>query len=150
MKFLKLTILALFISSNAYAMGGKSSQCVSVTNAEIASLFDRWNNSLKTLKPLEVVKNYAKDAVLLPTVSNTPRTNHKLIEDYFVMFLKKTPSGVINERTIRIGCNVASDVGIYTFTLNGKDKVQARYSYNYEYINGKWLITHHHSSAMPE
>lgn len=151
MKKFACVLVALFISSQVSAMASKSSgDCVKATQSEIASLFDRWNNSLQTGKPAEVVKNYATDAVLLPTVSNKPRTNHALIEDYFVMFLQKRPSGVINDRTIRIGCNVASDVGIYTFTLNGTDKVQARYSYNYEYINGKWLITHHHSSAMPE
>jgi uncharacterized protein (TIGR02246 family) len=151
MKKLTYVLVALFISSNVYAMAGNSTgDCVKVNQSEIASLFDRWNNSLQTGRPSEVVKNYASDAVLLPTVSNKPRTNHALIEDYFVMFLKKSPKGVINDRTIRIGCNAASDVGVYTFTLNGTDKVQARYSYNYEYINGKWLITHHHSSAMPE
>lgn len=150
MKFLLIAITSLVVSTNVYSMAGKSNDCTSVTVSQISQLFERWNGSLQTLKPKEVVKNYAKDAVLLPTVSNTPRTNHELIEDYFVMFLKKNPSGVIDERTVRIGCNTASDVGIYTFTLNGKDKVRARYSFNYEFINGDWLITHHHSSAMPE
>jgi hypothetical protein len=29
-------------------------------------------------------------------------------------------------------------------------QVQARYSFLYRKINGEWLITEHHSSAMPE
>ena len=44
-------------------------------------------------------------------------------------------------------------MGVYTFRLskNGKArKVQARYTYVYEWQDGKWLIAHHHSSAMPE
>jgi hypothetical protein len=49
--------------------------CQSVTKEQIAALFDRWNASLQTKNPDEVVKNYAADAVLLPTVSNKPRTN---------------------------------------------------------------------------
>ncbi len=150
MKRILVALTGLVLSTNVYSMAGKSNACVDVTVSEVSQLFERWNGSLQTLKPKEVVKNYAKDAVLLPTVSNTPRTNHKLIEDYFEMFLKKRPAGVIDERTVRIGCNTASDVGIYTFTLNGTDKVRARYSFNYEHINGEWLITHHHSSAMPE
>lgn len=149
-KMLGLSCLLLILSSSAYAMGGKSSECRDVKESEIKALFDRWNQSLQTSNPKEVVKNYARDAVLLPTVSNTPRTTPSLIEDYFVMFLKKSPVGVINQSTVRLGCNSASDVGIYTFTLNGKDQVRARYSFNYEFIDGQWLITHHHSSAMPE
>ena len=97
---------------------------------------------------------YAPDAVLLPTVSNTPRTTHEAIRDDFVHFLAKKPQGKIDFRIIKIGCNSASDTGLYTFTLHdpkGKaTKVSARYSYVYEYRNGQWLIEHHHSSALPE
>ncbi len=42
---------------------------------EIASLFDRWNNSLKTGDPDKVIANYAKNSMLLPTLSNKPRLN---------------------------------------------------------------------------
>ena len=81
---------------------------------------------------------------------NEAFTNHEEIKDYFNAFLKKTPTGVIDKRFIKIGCNVAQDVGVYTFTFKGGQKVQARYTYVYEYENGNWLIAHHHSSAMPE
>jgi hypothetical protein len=64
------------------------------------------------------------------------------------------PKGVINSRTIHTGCNDAFDVGIYTFTVKGPDgkitEVPARYSFIYEFRDGKWQIAHHHSSAMPE
>ena len=132
----------------------KSMDCAAVTDAEIAALFDRWNASLGTGSPDAVTANYARDAVLLPTVSNTPRTDHALIRDYFVTFLQKKPVGTIDTRTITIGCNMASDVGTYTFALTdeaGKvNNVAARYSYVYALENGQWLIKHHHSSAMPE
>ena len=45
-------------------------QCKAVTEQEIAQLFDRWNDSLKTGDAKKVVANYAADSVLLPTVSN--------------------------------------------------------------------------------
>ena len=128
--------------------------CTKTSEQEIAALFDRWNASLATLDPDKVVANYAPDAVLLPTVSNKPRTNHEEIRDYFVHFLEKKPQGHIDFRIIKIGCNSALDTGLYTFTLydtKGKaQKVAARYSYVYEYLNGQWLIEHHHSSALPE
>jgi uncharacterized protein (TIGR02246 family) len=127
-----------------------SATCRTTTEGEIAGLFDRWNASLATLDPDQVVANYAPDAVLLPTVSNTPRTNHAEIRAYFTDFLKKTPQGRIDRRIVKIGCNVVQDVGVYTFSLKGGQKVQARYTFVYEFRNGQWVIAHHHSSAMPE
>jgi uncharacterized protein (TIGR02246 family) len=127
--------------------------CKNTTKEEIQSLFTRWNKSLSTLDPAKVTANYTDDAVLLPTVSNTPRTDHAQIQDYFVHFLQKKPSGVINQSHVKIGCNKAYDVGVYTFTLHDGKKttqVKARYSYVYQYQNGQWLISHHHSSVMPE
>ena len=140
--------LLLAGAGNAYAQSAPS--CARVSEPEIAALFTRWNASLKTLDSDKVTANYSSKAVLLPTVSNMPRTNPAEIRDYFVKFLKSEPQGVIDKSIIKIGCNTASDVGIYTFTMKDGQKVQARYSYVYSYENGKWLIDHHHSSAMPE
>jgi len=128
--------------------------CAPVTKEQVAGLFDRWNASLQTKNPDEVVKNSAPDAVLLPTVSNKPRTSPPEIRDYFVHFLEKSPKGSINSRTVHTGCNDAYDVGTYTFTVKDSggntSQVPARYTFVYELRNGKWLIVHHHSSAMPE
>ncbi len=88
--------------------------------------------------------------MLLPTVSNNPRSTPAEIRDYFVKFLKGEPRGTIDKRIIRIGCNVAQDVGTYTFKFKDGTSVHARYTYVYELVNGQWLIAHHHSSAMPE
>lgn len=49
-----------------------------------------------------------------------------------------------------IGCNIAQDVGIYTFSFKDGSSVKARYTYVYEWREGQWLIAHPHSSAMPE
>ncbi|MCA3183929.1 MULTISPECIES: SgcJ/EcaC family oxidoreductase [unclassified Cupriavidus] len=124
--------------------------CAPATEQQIAGLFDRWNDSLRTGDPDKVTANYAPDGVLLPTVSNQARNTPAAIKDYFVKFLKGKPQGTIDNRFIRIGCNVAQDVGNYTFRFADGKTVHARYTYVYEWQNGKWLIAHHHSSAMPE
>ena len=96
-----------------------------------------------------------RNMLKLPSPSNRPRTDSAGIKDYFVHFLERNPQGTIDSRTIRISCNTASDVGTYTFKLSGKtpgttETVKARYSFIYELRDGKWVIVHHHSSAMPE
>ncbi|GAA0746258.1 SgcJ/EcaC family oxidoreductase [Ideonella azotifigens] len=144
--------LALGLSTPALAQddAGTSAICQATSEQQVAALFDRWNASLRTLDPDKVVANYAPDGVLLPTVSNEPRTSPAEIRDYFVKFLKSEPQGTIDKRLIRIGCNVAQDVGTYTFQFKDGQTVKARYTYVYEWENGQWLIAHHHSSAMPE
>lgn len=145
-----LGTLALALSNGALAQSKEGTQCVPATEAQISALFDRWNASLRTLDPDKVLANYATDGVLLPTVSNKPRTTPEEIRSYFVKFLKKEPQGKIDRHIIKIGCNVAQDVGTYTFTFKTGKPVAARYTYVYEWVNGQWLIAHHHSSAMPE
>lgn len=125
--------------------------CHPTTDDEIASLFDRWNNSLKTGKAENVVANYALDSILLPTVSDKVRYSPAEKHDYFVHFLENAPVGQINERYIQIGCNTALDAGIYTFTyLKTGESVTGRYSYTYKWDGKQWLITSHHSSLLPE
>jgi hypothetical protein len=47
------------------------------------------------------------------------------IRDYFVKFLKSGPQGMIDNRIIKIGCNVAQDVGTYTFKFADCKTVRA-------------------------
>jgi uncharacterized protein (TIGR02246 family) len=143
--------LVLCMSTSVFAQTAASqASCAPAEARQIAALFDRWNASLATLDPDKVVANYAPDGVLLATVSNQPRTTPPQIRDYFVKFLKDAPQGKIDTRTIKVGCNVAQDIGTYTFKFNDGKTVHARYTYVYEWLNGQWLIAHHHSSAMPE
>ena len=148
---MKKTAIALFtLVAAASAFAQTTQTCATVDEKQIAGLFDRWNASLKTLDPSRVVANYATDAVLLATVQNQPRLTQDDRLNYFTKFLKSSPEGTINSRTIKVGCNTASDVGTYTFKMRDGSQVAARYSYIYSYQNGGWLISHHHSSAMPE
>jgi uncharacterized protein (TIGR02246 family) len=129
----------------------RTETCKATTEKDIALLFDRWNQSLQTGDPRKVVANYAERSILLPTVSNKPRLTPAEKEDYFRHFLENGPSGEINFRIIDIGCNFAVDAGLYTFTFTKTGvKVRARYTYTYRWDGERWLITSHHSSAMPE
>ena len=118
---------------------------------EIASLFDRWNKSLKSGDPDQVVKNYARNSILLATLANKPRLTVAEKKSYFKFFLTNKPSGKINSRKIEVGYDTAVDAGIYTFTFAKTGAVvKARYTFTYRFNKNKWLITCHHSSRMPE
>lgn len=120
---------------------------------EIAQLFHHWNTALGTGDPDQVIKTYASDAVLLPTVSNRVRHNHDEIKDYFQSFLTLKPQGKIDEQNIRVFGDLAINSGVYTFALTRAGQpaqVQARYTFVYRKMGGQWLIAEHHSSAMPE
>ncbi|MBG6072937.1 MULTISPECIES: DUF4440 domain-containing protein [unclassified Polaromonas] len=125
--------------------------CKATSEAEIAGLFDRWNRSLQTGDAQQVVANYARQSILLPTVSNKPRLTPAEKLDYFQHFLESRPSGKIDLRFVELGCNTALDAGLYTFTFAKTGaSVSGRYSYTYRWDGAKWLITSHHSSVMPE
>ena len=121
------------------------------TKSEVRALFTRWNDALATLDSKTVADCYAKNAVLLPTVSDKARTNPKDIQSYFEAFLLRKPQGVILDSFVDLGDGWAKDCGIYEFTMrdNG-EKVKARYTFTYTLEDGEWKISHQHSSAMPE
>jgi uncharacterized protein (TIGR02246 family) len=158
MNLFSIVVLALALAGCALNQGTPSNaqvlrteSCKATSEQEIAALFERWNNSLQTGDPHKVVVNYAERSILLPTVSNKPRLTAAEKEDYFHHFLADGPSGRIDLRSIYLGCNSAVDAGLYTFTFTRTGAVvNARYTYTYHWDGAQWLITSHHSSAMPE
>jgi hypothetical protein len=82
------------------------------SEAQIRSLFYLWNDALATGDSRIVARRYSSDAVLLPTVSDEPRTDYDGIKDYFDNFLKLKPQGVIIDGKIKVGDNWAKDAGI--------------------------------------
>lgn len=146
-----LTGCAMNQGASGTAQSAGAEGCKVTSEQEIASLFDRWNQSLLTGNPQKVVANYAKRSILLPTVSNQPRLTQEERLEYFVTFLQSRPSGKIDKRIVFLGCNSAVDAGLYTFTFGKTGAVvKARYTYTYAWDGAQWLITSHHSSAMPE
>jgi uncharacterized protein (TIGR02246 family) len=153
-----LPFLALFMAAcqsppplAARAAMPPSEACQPIDEAQVAALFERWNRALATGDPHKVAANYAPVSILLPTVSNTPRLSVAEKEDYFHHFLANGPSGRIDRRQVHVGCNTAVDAGLYTFQFAKTGAVvKARYSFSYRWTGNDWLITSHHSSAMPE
>src|SRR5918993_895094 len=133
-----LCVILTAVSSQALA---RSESCHAASEQQIAALFDRWNDTLKTGDPKKVVANYATKSILLPTVSNKPRLTPAEKEDYFVHFLEKKPAGKIDSRTIQVDCNTAIDAGVYTLTFSDGSQVKARYTYTYKWNGKQWLIT---------
>lgn len=121
---------------------------------EIAGMFAKWNAAVETGDPEQIVRLYAKDAVLLPTMANTVRVGHEPIKDYFRGFLKLKPKGKILKRYITVlDQNNVADDGLYSFAIIKAGKhhtIHARYSFIYEKIKGKWMIKVHHSSQLPK
>jgi uncharacterized protein (TIGR02246 family) len=137
--------------AQAGASAARTETCKPTSEAEIAALFERWNRSLQTGDAHKVVANYAERSILLPTVSNKPRLTAAEKEDYFHHFLENAPTGRIDLRTVEIGCNTAVDAGLYTFAFaKTGTSVSGRYTFTYRWNGSEWLITSHHSSAMPE
>lgn len=144
-----ILVSSLILVSGSVA-AATAPNCVKATAAQIEGLFDKWNDVLQTGDAKKVADTYLSDAVLLPTLSNKTRLTDEERIDYFKYFLMKKPVGKIDNRTIRIGCNKAVDVGTYTFTFADKSKVSARYTFTYTWEGNRWKISSHHSSAMPE
>jgi hypothetical protein len=130
----------------AWAPEGASDACF-----RTPGIWHPLRNLLQTGDPHQAVANYAVRSILLPTVSNMPRLTPADMEEYFRHFLQSRPSGVIDLRFVDIACNTAVDAGLTTFTFGATGQVvHARYTFTYRWEGGKWLITSHHSSAVPE
>jgi hypothetical protein len=157
-KMIGLFVSALALAGCATSQGppgnGQASHredCKPTSEQEIRGLFDRWNRSLDTHDPSKVVANYAERSVLLATAANEPLLTPGEKERYFETFLMNDPTAVIKFSFIELGCNSAVDAGVYKFTYRASGtKVCARYTFTYRWNGSKWLITSHHSSAMPK
>ena len=148
-------VAAAALMSVTSAAEARSTKCVPVSTAAVEGLFVKFNSAWATQDPAKVTALFTKDAVLLATVSNTPRTTPDGINDYFVSFLKNAPVGTINTSTVKLGCNMAARLGTWTVTFTDaktgtKSDVKARYSFLYRMEAGTWKIDHLHSSMMPE
>lgn len=150
-------VAALTVPAIVHAKSPAKAQgmtCAPVTTAAVESQFKIFNDAWATKNPDTVTALFAKDGVLLATVSNTPRTTPDAIKDYFVSFLKGDPVGTINTSTIKLGCNVAYRMGTWTVALTNQNSgarndVKARYTFIYTYENRAWKVQHLHSSMMP-
>ena len=148
-KKLSFMLIVALLSVNVYA----NTNCVVPTQQEVIGLFDKWSASLATLDSKEVVKKYAKDSVLHPTLLNKMLVDEAGKKAYFDGLLKKKPQVKIVERKIYTGCNYAVDTGIFQLSLTDKEgKVSTsdvRYTYVHELQKGEWLIISHLTAIAP-
>jgi uncharacterized protein (TIGR02246 family) len=120
------------------------------SDTEILSLFDEWNAALQTGDPDRVVELYAADAILQPTVSNKVRHDHGEMRDYFVHFVAKGPSGVIDEANVRVFGDLAINSGLSTPHLRRRQHGAGALHVRVPPLRDGWQIIEHHSSRMPE
>lgn len=103
--------------------------------------------------PDKVVELYAKDAILLPTLSPVMCTSKKMITNYMVHFLSMQDMQVETKELItRKYGDIAMATGFYnfTFTKNGKKMmIRARFDFWYKLEEGNWKIIFHQSSIVP-
>lgn len=132
---------------------GAIASCHRITWDGVAALFDRWNASLGSGDVQQVVANYAPDAVLMPAFSNAPRAGRDAIREYFAALMQLNPRSRVVQRTIKIRCNVGLDAGVLALRLKnatgGDAMLTTRFSFVYEYRDGRWLIAHDHASVVP-
>ena len=128
--------------------------CQRLNPAQLDQQFAEFNASWASKSPDAVAALFDDDAVLLATVASVPRTDPAGIRDYFVKFLKGSPVGRIDTSTIKSGCNWALRMGTWTVIMTdpatgAKSDVKVRYTFLYQFENGKWRIEHLHSSVFP-
>ena len=105
----------------------RTETCEPVTEEGVARLFDEWNSALVNGTADDVVDRYwAKGSVLLATLEAEPLVTPEQKKGYFEEFQAKKPSGKINERLIELGCNTATDAGIYTCEILARGKRENR------------------------
>lgn len=147
-----LPILVAALASLTAVAPAIAGDCAAPTEAEVRQLHDRWVQSLATMHPDKVLRNYAPDAVFVGLDTATPLADVLAIRNYYVYFLQREPKIAVQNRVIRSGCATASDIGALTVSARPKgnapyEPLTVRYSVNYEQRDGKWLIVQHHLSV---
>jgi len=147
-----LAIAALATEARPASAAPPVRRCAPITWSGVAALFDRWNASLAGHDASRVAANYAPDALLLPAYASTPRAGREAIRDYYAALLPLAPHARVVQRTIKVRCNVALDVGVMSMHLTDSGGVEStvatQYSFVYEFRDGRWVVAHDHASVI--
>ncbi|WP_158889928.1 MULTISPECIES: DUF4440 domain-containing protein [unclassified Pseudomonas] len=128
------------------------------SNEEIACLagakaaLHTWAATVATRDVEAILALYAPDAILVPTLSNEVRDCEDSRREYFRNFLAN--EGLVCNVEIfkkRVSSKLSTVVvgGLYIFHYRDGEqviRVPARFLFTFEQIDGRWLITGHHSS----
>jgi len=142
-------ILFLFFT-NVFAENHSEKQAVQ-------NAYYSWCKAISEAKgnPQLVVKFYAPDATLMPTLSaDILHNTDGGLNEYFTHLTSYRDIHCVPQKlTTRIKGQIATNNGLYDFVyFNDQGKQQnlpARFTFIYKKINGEWLITQHHSSKLP-
>lgn len=111
-----------------------------------------WAATVATRDVEAILALYAPDAILVPTLSNEVRDCEDSRREYFRNFLAN--EGLVCDVEIfkkRVSSKLSTVVvgGLYVFHYRDGEQVisvPARFLFTFEQIDGRWLITGHHSS----
>ncbi|MCS0504748.1 nuclear transport factor 2 family protein [Ancylobacter mangrovi] len=115
-----------------------------------------WAEVISSGDVASVLALYAPDAILVPTLSNEIGEREEERRRYFESFLSNQGLRcTISSQKKRVSRKLGTVVigGLYTFDFirNGRaESVPARFLFTFEEIDGRWLITGHHSSRLSE
>lgn len=124
----------------------------------VVNAYQQWCSAIATAhgRAADVVKFYAPNAILLPTLAPDILFNSKNggQSEYFVEFTSKKNIQCIPEKLItRVYSDMAINSGFYRFTFNDErgriKEVLARFTFVYRKIGKHWMIVNHHSSVVP-
>ncbi len=124
----------------------------------VANAYQRWCSAIATAdgRANDVVKFYAPNAILLPTLAPEILFNRKNggKHAYFEALTSKKNIRCIPEKLItRVYGNMAINSGFYQFSYTderGQTKnIPARFTFVYEKMGDRWMIVNHHSSVVP-
>lgn len=120
---------------------------------EIELALTNWLNTLADGNAVKMSDLYLENGVLLGTLAGEIKQGREQIQEYFEMFLKKSPVGSVDSFILQNFGDVCISDGTYTFELDGaggnRESVAARYTYVWKKENKKWMIATHHSSVNP-
>jgi uncharacterized protein (TIGR02246 family) len=125
----------------------------SVDEAKVAAATRLWIDTFNTRDAARITALYAPDAVLWGTVSQTIRTTHDEILEYFIDSSKKRPDlrMFLGEYHVQLLGDLATNSGYYTSRnpVDGKQVViPMRFTFMYRREGDGWVIVNHHSSRF--
>lgn len=112
----------------------------------------KWTKAVATGRIEDVLKLYADDAILVPTLSDDIVFSEDGRRRYFEFFLADSaPTCVVDQEKLRVNAHNGTIAigGIYTFCFQREtvaETVAARFLFVFEKSCSDWLITGHHSS----
>lgn len=140
----------LFLPPAAVTAAPAVTQCVTIADADVPSMFATFNAALETQHPDKVARLFAVDALLIGHNAPKPRSGYMDIRDYYVFFLTAKPRAQVVQRTAHPGCGFLIDEGVieWSFGDAAHPPVTTHYFMLHEYGAGGWRIAHYHDVTI--